>query len=585
MAQDFTLTPAIDLYPTIHSGQSAVLASSDRVKAGESVTLRGAGGSNTNVYIKGADLLSDIGDLSTLAVDAANASIAVASKRLQKIKIGDEVAENVTSNLASINIGECPSLMLVDARNLASLSGTVDLTQCPRLREAYFGGTDVRAISLANGSKLTKLQLPNTITQISMQNLKFLEGTGLDKGDLSNVEFYRVENCPHLDAFGMLKELYNAESKSLRNIRVIGFVYDGDATDVDMMMNLAKDIAADGSVVDYAGIDSEGTPQQTLVPIIEGTLNIAGSVYADSAEFVREQYPNLVLNVTGGYYIRFADKAVQTICATNWGDGTGITEAQASEVTSLGTKFKGNTTITEFMELGKFDVTEIIEDGFNGCTNLIKADLSKISVLNSRAFINCANFAGDGNGDLVLPSLTSIASGVFGGNNTVQCTGLRRVLDLGSITILPNSGSLLGVFRNQINLTEVHLPETLTTIGNACFELCSSLTDINFPLSLTNIGEYAFNGCTSLEIEDLSLPNLEAIGIMAFNRVKITNISNLGKLTSLPNLNVNQNIFGDKTTLTSVNLPSTLTSIGNSVFNGYSSLTSVNLPSSLTKIG
>ena len=314
----------------------------------------GAGGSNTNVYIKGADLLSDIGDLSTLAVDAANASISVASKRLQKIKLGDENAENVTSNLASINIGECPSLMLVDARNLASLSGTVDLTQCPRLREAYFGGTDVRAISLANGSKITKLQLPNTITQISMQNLKFLENAGLDKGDLSNVEFYRVENCPNLDAFGMLKELYNLESKSLRNIRVIGFVYDGDATDVDMVMNLAKDVAADGSTVDYTGIDSEGTPQQTLVPIIEGTLNIAGSVYADSAEFVREQYSNLVLNVTGGYYIRFADKTVQDICAANWGDGIGTTEAQAVAVTSLGKNFTNNTNIISFDELKKF---------------------------------------------------------------------------------------------------------------------------------------------------------------------------------------------------------------------------------------
>ena len=176
----------------------------------------------------------------------------------------------------------------------------------------------------------------------------------------------------------MLKELYNLESKSLRNIRVIGFVYDGDATDVDMVMNLAKDIAADGSTVDYTGIDSEGTPQQTLVPIIEGTLNIAGSVYADSAEFVREQYPNLVLNVTGGYYIRFADKAVQDICVANWGDGIGITEAQAAAVTTLGTKFKNATSITEFMELSKFGVTAIASDGFNGCTNLIKADLSKI---------------------------------------------------------------------------------------------------------------------------------------------------------------------------------------------------------------
>lgn len=695
LAQDFTLTPAIDLYPTIHSGQSAVLASSDRVKAGESVTLMGAGGSNTNVYIKGADLLSDIGDLSTLAVDAANASISAASKRLQKLKFGDENAENVTSNLASINIGECPSLMLVDARNLASLSGTVDLTQCPRLRKAYFGGTDVRAISLANGSKITKLQLPNTITQISMQNLKFLEDAGLDKGDLSNVEFYRVENCPNLDAFGMLKELYykhqsikieqfsedittspctlgadnrwylgthnechiciplkegekitievleggtipsyafftsynppyssgdlmpftstengrhiingtsvtvtaplgtnyiaftiidgkgvsykykitkyaTLSTSPLKNIRVIGFVYDGDSTDADIIMNLAKNIAADGSTVDYTGIDSEGIPQSGLVPIIEGTLNIAGSVYEDSASFVREQYPNLVLNVTGGYYIRFADKAVQDICAANWGDGLGTTEAQAAAVTSLGTKFNKNANITEFMELSKFGVTSIAADGFLGCTNLTKVDLSKISALNSQAFRDCVNFAGDGNGDLRLPSLTSIGNNAFGGYNNIQCTGLKRVLNLGSITTLPNGANgYSGVFRNQINLTEVHLPETLTTIGSRCFESCSSLVNINLPSSITTIGYNAFNGCASLEIEDLSLPNLTEIQTFAFNGVRITKISNLGKLISLREISWNENIFGDKTTLTSVNLPSTLTSVGNYVFNEY----------------
>ena len=591
LAQDFTLTPAVDLYPTIHSGQSAVLAADERVNAGESVILKGAGGSNTNVYIKGADLLSDIGDLSTLAVDAANASIAVASKRLQKIKIGDEFAENVTSNLASINIGECPSLMLVDARNLASLSGTVDLTQCPRLREAYFGGTDVRAISLANGSKLTKLQLPNALTQISMQNLKFLEGTGLDKGDLSNVEFYRVENCPHLDAFGMLKELYNLESKSLRNIRVIGFVYDGDATDVDMVMNLAKDIAADGSTVDYTGIDSEGTPQQTLVPIIEGTLNIAGSVYADSAEFVREQYPNLVLNVTGGYYIRFADKAVQDICVANWGDSIGITEAQAAATTTLGTKFKGNTTITEFMELGKFGVTSIAEGGFSGCTNLIKADLSKISVLNFGSFGSCVNFSGDGNGDLRLPSLTSIANHAFGGYGSVQCTGIKRVLDLGSITTLPDStNGSSGVFRNQINLIEVHLPDTLKTIGKQCFELCSSLTYINLPASITNINESAFSGCVSLNIV-IDTPNLESLGVNAFCNYgtkigSLLGIENLGKITAIQNAtDSNTGCFRNQKSLTYAKLPNTLKSIGSYAFYGCSTLASVNFPSSLTTIG
>ena len=48
-------------------------------------------------------------------------------------------------------------------------------------------------------------------------------------------------------------------------------------------------------------------------------------------------------------------------------------------------------------------------------------------------------------------------------------------------------------------------------------------------------------------------------------------------LTSLPNTNTNGLIFGDRTTLVSVNLPSTLTSIGNYVFSGYSSLASLQI--------
>lgn len=558
-AQSFTLTPSIDLYPTILPGQGTGVCSTERIKAGESVTLPAVGGGNTNIYIPASDYIRDIGDLRTLAVDSAAGSMSVAGKRLQRLKLGDPDASTVTSTLTGLTIGACPSLTEIDARNVVGLTETIDLTNCPRIKSAYFGGTDVKSVVVPSGAKIMNLQLSDATTTISLVDLPKLSSEGLIYSDLSNVEYLRIEDCPNLDAFDMLKELYNTESKSLRNIRVTDFVYDGDATDVDMVMNLAKDIAADGSTVDYTGIDSEGTPQQTLIPIIEGTLNIAGSVYADSASFVREQYPNLMLNVAGGYYIRFADKAVKDICVAKWGDGIGITEAQAAAVTSLSTIFRNNTTITEFMELGKFGVTTIEKYGFAGCINLIKADLSKINTINYSSFESCINFAGDGNGDLRLPSLISIGNEAFGGYK-VQCVGLRRILDLGSITILPNAAdNFSGVFRNQINLTEVHLPETLKTIGSCCFQDCTSLADINFPSSLTkidnhafsgctalesvnlssaltSISSYAFNGCTSLEIADLSLPNLESIGINAFTGVKITRISNLGKITSLPNI-------------------------------------------------
>ena len=242
------------------------------------------------------------------------------------------------------------------------------------------------------------------------------------------------------------------------------------------------------------------------------------------------------------------------------------------------------------MELNKFGITEIASYGFAGCTNLIKADLSKISTLNNSSFENCINFAGDGSGDLKLPSLTSIGYSAFGGYDTIQCTGLKRVLNLGSITTLTDgANNHSGVFRNQINLTEVRLPDTLTTIGSNCFEGCKSLKIINLS-SIININDEAFNGCTSLGII-IDTPNLESIGLNAFSNYdtklgSLKGIENLGKITTIKDSNDERaGCFRNQKSLIYAKLPNTLISIGNDAFDGCSALTSVVLPSSLETIG
>lgn len=236
---------------------------------------------------------------------------------------------------------------------------------------------------------------------------------------------------------------------------------------------------------------------------------------------------------------------------------------------------------------------------FEGYTNTkFYADWSKITVYNNFTFKNCQALEiqatdlvnvtkyGDSTfmnchiiGELSMPNLQN-SSLRFNGYNSIE-GDLTKVLNLGiEVTTLGT-----GCFYNNPNLTEVNLPSQLTTISKEAFAKCSSLAKINFPAALTTIEGYAFNGCTSLEIENLVLPNLTSIGTCAFNGAKINKISNLGKLTSLQDIGGDQNIFGDKTTLTSVTLPSTLTSVGNYVFRGYSSLSNVSFPSSLTRIG
>nr|WP_303156286.1 leucine-rich repeat domain-containing protein [uncultured Prevotella sp.] len=42
-------------------------------------------------------------------------------------------------------------------------------------------------------------------------------------------------------------------------------------------------------------------------------------------------------------------------------------------------------------------------------------------------------------------------------------------------------------------------------MGSGAFEYCRSLTNINIPNSVTTIGEYAFDGCKSLV--NINIPN------------------------------------------------------------------------------
>jgi len=54
-----------------------------------------------------------------------------------------------------------------------------------------------------------------------------------------------------------------------------------------------------------------------------------------------------------------------------------------------------------------------------------------------------------------------------------------------------------GVFAGD-PLTEIILPDTLTTITDGCFTNCRQLTSIVIPASVTTIGNAIFENCASL---------------------------------------------------------------------------------------
>ena len=74
-----------------------------------------------------------------------------------------------------------------------------------------------------------------------------------------------------------------------------------------------------------------------------------------------------------------------------------------------------------------------------------------------------------------------------------------------------------GFFWNLTELTEITLPDTVTTIGKYAFAECSSLTSVTLPDSVTKIDDYAFSRCS--ELKNIAIPNnVTQIGECAFAR-------------------------------------------------------------------
>lgn len=607
----YSITPAIDFNPTILIGQSDSVSAGNRILAGNStdIVVPDMGNNDTHIYIQGTDYLSNIGDLKDLQVSADNPVLNVSSKRMKILKVGDELAENVTSNVATLELGYNPCMEEIDARNLSTLTSSIDLSRLPRLRRALFKGTSSPNINIGKGNKIEQLSLPDTITTLSLVSLPLLTEETLDYGTLENISYLRVENNEFIDSFELLKLAYT-NSTNLSYIRIIGFDYSGTANDINMLIDLAEAMDENGNRK-HSGIDAEGNVTDGI-PVIEGTLTV-DKVYESALEKVRGLFPNVNIVTTGGVYVEFADPEVRRICAETWGDGIGATLEQIEAVTDIGTKFSGNTLIETFNELNKFkNIQSLVSGAFDNCTNLKSIDLSNIKQFNgtyytSGTFKQCTSLQNIGsleNLEVISPSAfngcTNLVQDIympklkkFYTNQTFTNSGITK-FDAPNITSYErasNSGS--GVFNNCKNLVEISIP-ILIDASSSFASGCSNLEKVN--VAFVYIDTEAFKDCTklksfnfenvtglntdcflnvSMELDELNLPKLEAApnrGV--FSKFKIKRVVDLGSITSLPYIGSNYYIFGDPLYLKSIVLPATLTSMGSGYrpFHGYYNL-------------
>ena len=138
------------------------------------------------------------------------------------------------------------------------------------------------------------------------------------------------------------------------------------------------------------------------------------------------------------------------------------------------------------------------------------------------------------------------------------------------------------------SLTEIVIPNSVTSIGDSAFLGCISLAEIVIPNSVVCINSNPFIGWNgkleclspSFVYEDNILFNKDKSRIISFRNLKLT-------LYVIPNsvTSIGDSAFYDCRSLSNIVISNSVTSIGDSAFEGCKSLGSLVIPNSVTNIG
>ena len=225
-----------------------------------------------------------------------------------------------------------------------------------------------------------------------------------------------------------------------------------------------------------------------------------------------------------------------------------------------------------------YSVTSIGDSAFYGCSDLTSISIpNSVTSIGSSAFRECSGLT-----SVSIPnSVTSIGNIAFSG-----CRGLT------SITI-PNSVTSIGysAFYDCSGLTSITIPNNVTSIASNTFSGCRSLTSVTIPYGVGFIGNYAFFDCRSLT--SITIPNsVSHIGYAAFHACNSLNSINVplgnGYFSSIDGVlydNPRETLIQCPGARTSLTIPNSVTTIGESAFIYCRDLTSVTIPNSVTSIG
>ena len=488
------------------------------------------------------------------------------------ITSGESIGESAFSG--------CASLTSITIPDSVTSIGASAFSDCTGLKEVYitdiekwcgvcFGDDSANPLWYAhnlylNGELVTSLAVPDSVTSIGSGTFRNCSGliSVTIPDSVTSIGENAFKGCPIETATIPALAAHHINNSQLKTVtitsgeRINELAFSGRAS--------LTSITISASVTNIGGSAFSGCTGLTSITIPDGVTNIGESVFSGCTGLTSITIPDSVTSI-GGYAfsgctgltsITIPDSVINIGESAFSGCASLTAVTIPDSVTSIGGyAFSGCAGLTSITI--PRSVTSIGKQAFFGCTGLKDVYITDIGkwcgISFEDAFATPLQYAhklhlnGDLVTNLVIPdSVTSIGGFAFWG-----CAGLTAVTIPDSVTSIGGSA-----FSGCTGLTSVTMGNGLTSISNYAFYDCTGLTTITIPDSVTSIGDYAFNGC---RIEKATMPALAASCIK--NDWLRTVIITSGK-------KIDDRAFSGCKNLTFITIPDSVTSIGDYAFAG-----------------
>ena len=164
--------------------------------------------------------------------------------------------------------------------------------------------------------------------------------------------------------------------------------------------------------------------------------------------------------------------------------------------TSIGNRAFTECPLTTTLSLGK-KITTIGDDAFYDCRGLTSVTIPpSVTSIGKKAFLQCIHLKTLSFGENIKTNIETIGDDAF-----YYCIELESVTIPQSVTSIGNDA-----FGQCHDLQSLTIKDAATSIGHRAFLGCTSLETISLGENIKTIGYHAFNSCTSINLTNVTIP-------------------------------------------------------------------------------